>query len=215
MEFGKLFPPFLTFQETAHGLKSVRSAGEIVGGAIQTGECEELLFALLHGFQLAFPLQGEANQRGAAMRGILFAIYKGVLEQTVDENLNVLARDGTGAGELGDSLRTQTVEAAENATAAGGEFALKMNRGSDDAETVKEGSGFFEEAGESGAGILLHDSYTVLLTTYLSIGLLRPERQFRLLSGWTTDQPWARLPFSGCIERYGTNARRVCTNRGN
>lgn len=94
-----------------------------------------------------------------------------VLQQTVDEDLDVLAGNRASAGKLGDGLRAEMVEATQNAAAAGREFALAVDFGRNRAKSVEEGGGFVEEAGEGGSETFLHDYYNVIMTSLLSIEL--------------------------------------------
>ena len=81
----------------------------------------------------------------------------------------MLAGNRAGTGELGDGLRAKMVEATQNATASGGEFALAVNFGGNCAESAEERRGLVEDAGESGSGIFFHDNYTVIMTSILSM----------------------------------------------
>lgn len=62
----------------------------------------------------------------------------------------MLTGNGSGAGQLRYGLRAKSGDAAEDTATTGGEFAMAAKLGSDGAQSVEEGDGFFDQPGERG-----------------------------------------------------------------
>lgn len=101
------------------------------------------------------------------MSRVCFSSDKALFEKGVHNDLNTLARHRAGTGELRNRLRTETIEAAKNATAAGGLGAMAMQLGGKRAQAVRQGTNLVKKA-NSGASTILHDNYIVIMTIVLS-----------------------------------------------
>ncbi len=141
------------------------------------------------------------------MRRILFARNQPVFEKPVDENLNMLPRNGPRSSHLWHGLRPPAIQAAQDPSTPCGGNTLAVYFAGNGPQPMKERRNLIEQAKQRSRLASIHDNHIVIMTVLLSINSTILECEQKWNSGTSTDSLLASGS-RGCAKRLVLQSTR-------